>query len=106
MCASLKAPLSEDPRCPEVPNATRCAGSVGSGRISKYERTSRSMSTSIDGSADRPANSLLATDTMRLARCPCMDPVLGPQGDGGELDLTGPVGPAQGPRPGPLTGQL
>ena len=32
MCASLKELSSEQPRCPEVPNATRCAGTDGSGR--------------------------------------------------------------------------
>ncbi len=33
MCASLKAPSRLDPRCPDVPNATCCAGSSGSGRV-------------------------------------------------------------------------
>ena len=37
MWASLKAPFNAEPRCPEVPKATRCAGSDGSGRISWYD---------------------------------------------------------------------
>jgi hypothetical protein len=32
MCCSLNALRRLDPRCPEVPNATRCATSPGSGR--------------------------------------------------------------------------
>ncbi len=35
MWASLKALRSDDPRWPDVPKATRCAGSDGSGRRSK-----------------------------------------------------------------------
>ena len=35
MCASLNARLSDEPRCPLVPNATRCSGTAGSGRSSK-----------------------------------------------------------------------
>ena len=31
MCASLNAPLSDEPRWPDVPKATRWAGSDGSG---------------------------------------------------------------------------
>ena len=31
MWSSLKLPLSEEPRWPEVPKATRCPGSEGSG---------------------------------------------------------------------------
>ena len=31
MWSSLKAHRSDDPRCPEVPNATRCDGTDGSG---------------------------------------------------------------------------
>ena len=32
MCHSLNARLNDDPRWPDVPNETRCAGNLGSGR--------------------------------------------------------------------------
>ena len=35
MWASLNEPLKADPRCPDVPNVTRCAGLAGSGRSLK-----------------------------------------------------------------------
>ena len=35
MCASLKEPLRAEPRCPEVPKATRWAGSSASGTRSR-----------------------------------------------------------------------
>ena len=60
MCASLNAPFNDDPRCPDVPNATRWAGSAGSGRVSWYAPMSRSTSTRMEGSAGRPARSLFA----------------------------------------------
>ncbi len=31
MCASLKLWANDEPRCPDVPKATRCAGSLTSG---------------------------------------------------------------------------
>jgi hypothetical protein len=31
MCASLNVPRSDVPRCPDVPNDTRCVASPGSG---------------------------------------------------------------------------
>ena len=34
MCASLNLPSNEAPRWPDVPNATRCPTSVGSGTMS------------------------------------------------------------------------
>jgi hypothetical protein len=33
MCASVNAPVRLEPRCPEVPKATRCAGSSRSGQL-------------------------------------------------------------------------
>src|SRR4029079_17943508 len=59
MCASLNAPFSDDPRCPDVPNATRWEGSDGSG-VSKYAASHRYTSTWEEGSAGRPARSLIA----------------------------------------------
>src|SRR5438105_5918794 len=56
MCASLNEPCSGDPRWPLVPKATRCAGSSGSGRRSKYSRLSRDRSTSISFGASLPAS--------------------------------------------------
>ena len=32
ICASLNESFKEDPRCPDVPKATRCSGAEGSGR--------------------------------------------------------------------------
>src|SRR5829696_4997277 len=58
MCASLNAPLNAEPRWPEVPNATRCAVSDGSGRTWSYARRSAATSTSSDGRAGWPARAL------------------------------------------------
>ena len=55
MWASLKAARNADPRWPDVPNATRCAGSDGSGRISSYARRRAATSTRSDGRAGWPA---------------------------------------------------
>ena len=41
MWASLNADWSDEPRCPDVPNATRCAGMLGSGSSAWYAATSR-----------------------------------------------------------------
>src|SRR5881409_3416733 len=59
MCASLKALLKAEPRCPEVPNATRCAGNDGSGLPAKYAVTSRGMLASIDCGTVLPASGLI-----------------------------------------------
>src|ERR1700761_1182128 len=56
ICASLKALLSALPRCPEVPNATRCDAIFGSGRLAKYAVTSRGTFASMDGGAILPAS--------------------------------------------------
>src|SRR5207249_3167920 len=45
MWSELNVEVSADPRCPEVPNETRCAGTEGSGRSAKYAVTSRATST-------------------------------------------------------------
>src|SRR5664280_3496674 len=58
MCASLNEVVSDDPRWPDVPNATRSDGIAGSGRRSKYAPTRRSTSIRSPGSAGRPASSL------------------------------------------------
>ncbi len=58
ICASLNALSNADPRWPEVPNATRCAATAGSGVRAKYAVTSRGTSTSIDGSTGLPARLL------------------------------------------------
>src|SRR6202035_2370987 len=63
MCASLNALWSAEPRCPEVPNATRCAGTAGSGWPAKYAVTSRGIFASIEGSAGWPARGLILADT-------------------------------------------
>src|SRR3954447_20892088 len=55
MWSSLKAALNADPRWPDVPNATRCAGSDGSGWISEYAASSASRSTRSPGCAGWPA---------------------------------------------------
>ena len=60
MWASLKAPVSDDPRWPDVPKATRCAGSAGSGAASWYAASNRSTSTRSAGSAGRPARGSIA----------------------------------------------
>src|SRR5664280_1385273 len=60
MCASLNEVVSDDPRWPDVPNATRSDGIAGSGRRSKYAPTRRSTSIRSPGSAGRPASSLTA----------------------------------------------
>src|SRR4051794_35644666 len=65
MWASLNAAFREEPRWPDVPNATRYAGSRGSGRTSRYALTSRSRSTSCAGSAGRPACVLIAIESSR-----------------------------------------
>src|ERR1700687_3275398 len=59
MCASLKLKSNDEPRCPEVPNATRCAATPGSGRSVKYAVTSRDTSTSRDGSTGLPAKGFI-----------------------------------------------
>src|SRR5262245_44184822 len=56
MCASLKEPRSEEPRCPLVPKLARCAGSPGSGARPKYSRSRRARSTSISFGAGFPAS--------------------------------------------------
>ena len=58
MCASLKALLKAEPRCPEVPKATRCDGTAGSGRPEKYAVTNRGTLTSMDAGAVLPASGL------------------------------------------------
>src|SRR5665647_1396759 len=63
MCASLNALLKAEPRCPEVPNATRCAGNDGSGLPAKYAVTSRGTFVSIDGSAVLPASGFMSAAT-------------------------------------------
>src|SRR5713101_593349 len=63
ICASLNALLKAEPRCPEVPNATRCAGTDGSGFPAKYAVTSRGMFASIDGSTVLPASGLISAAT-------------------------------------------
>src|SRR6478735_2263599 len=55
MCASLNAPRNAEPRWPDVPNATRCAGSAGSGRTSWYAASRASMSTRSAAVAGWPA---------------------------------------------------
>src|SRR5262245_21164451 len=56
MCASLKEPRSEEPRCPLVPKLTHCAGSPVSGVRPKYSRSRRARSTSISFGAGFPAS--------------------------------------------------
>src|SRR5687767_732699 len=60
MWASLKAPRNAEPRWPDVPNATRWAGSVGSGVVSWYAASSASTSTRAEGSTGLPACWLMA----------------------------------------------
>src|SRR3954452_13387914 len=55
MWSSLNAALNAEPRCPDVPNATRCAGTDGSGWMSAYARSSASRSTRSRGWAGWPA---------------------------------------------------
>src|SRR5260370_40162265 len=59
MCASLKLSANDDPRCPEVPNETRCATTPGAGRPVKYAVTNRDTSTGREGSTGFPANGLI-----------------------------------------------
>src|SRR5450631_2708706 len=63
ICASLKALLKAEPRCPEVPNATRCAATFGSGWPAKYAVTSRGMLASMLGSTILPARGSTLADT-------------------------------------------
>ena len=55
MWSSLNEVFSEEPRCPEVPNATRWSGFPASGVRSKYAATRSSMSTRSLGWATVPA---------------------------------------------------
>src|ERR1019366_988036 len=63
MWSSLKALLNAEPRCPDVPNATRCEGTAGSGLPAKYAVTSRGTFASIDGAAVLPASGFMLADT-------------------------------------------
>src|SRR5262245_50431192 len=45
MWASVNVPCSDEPRWPLVPKLTNWLGSLGSGRRSKYSRSSRARST-------------------------------------------------------------
>src|SRR3972149_6386327 len=58
ICHSLNAFSSEEPRCPEVPNAIRCSDTEGSGTSVKKADTSLGTSINIDGSARFPAEGL------------------------------------------------
>ena len=57
MWSSLNEVFSEEPRWPEVPKATFCPGSAGSGCCSKYAVRSASRSTRSSGRARVPARS-------------------------------------------------
>src|SRR5436305_4911773 len=60
MCASLKDPRDEDPRCPLVPKLTSWVSSARSGPRSAYSRSSRAGSTRISRGAGRPARGEIA----------------------------------------------
>jgi hypothetical protein len=51
----LNEPASEDPRCPLVPNVTRCVASSGSGRREKYALVSARGSINTSRGAGLPA---------------------------------------------------
>jgi hypothetical protein len=55
----VKGIVEDRPTMPEVPNATRCDGTVGSGLPVKYAVTSRGTLTSVDGSIVLPASGLI-----------------------------------------------
>src|ERR1700752_3310633 len=59
MCHSLKLRLNGLPRCPDVPNATRCDGIPGSGFRSEYAATNCGTSIRIDFGAGFPASALI-----------------------------------------------
>ena len=59
MWFSLKLPSNEQPRWPEVPKATRCAGTDGSGFTAVYAASSLPMSTRMDFGAGLPASGLI-----------------------------------------------
>src|ERR1700730_11139430 len=60
MWASVNDPWKGEPRCPLVPKLTRWAGSLRSGRHSKYSRSRRDRSTSISFGAGLPASGEIA----------------------------------------------
>src|SRR5688572_10238667 len=56
MCASLKLRRSDEPRCPDVPNDTCCAGSNGSGASPSYAASSSATSTCSSAGTGLPAS--------------------------------------------------
>src|SRR5271169_3539821 len=69
MCASVKVPCSDEPRCPLVPKLTSWLGSFRSGLRSKYSRSRRATSTSISFGASLPARGEILT-------CPLESPAI------------------------------
>src|SRR5262245_53156441 len=65
MCASLNAPLSDEPRWPLVPKLTFCAGSSTFGRRSKYACSSAAVSARRLFGAGFPASGEMVT----ICRC-------------------------------------
>lgn len=68
MWSSLNEVFSEEPRCPEVPNATRWSGFPASGARSKYAATRSSMSTRSLGWATVPARLVMPPNLVPKAR--------------------------------------
>src|SRR5271167_3906673 len=62
MCASLNAAANAEPRCPDVPNETRCEVIDGSGASAKYAVTNRGTLTSNDRGTGLPARGLMRSD--------------------------------------------
>src|SRR5512139_5087 len=65
-CASLKVPLSDEPRWPLVPKLTRCAGSPGSGTRARYSWRSLPISASRSVGAGWPASGWMGMGSPRF----------------------------------------
>src|SRR5882757_10232975 len=59
MCHSLKDRSKDEPRCPDVPKATRCSGTLGSGFSAKYAAINFCTSTRSAAVASCPALGLI-----------------------------------------------